>query len=419
VIPGRRLSAGKISAAIYLLAATVRLTLAFGFGRYEIGRPEPVNIAISLARTGAFANPHSFPTGATAHLAPIHPALLAPIYAIWGDTPTADRIRIGLSALAASAEYALLPYVAGALGLGMWPGVFAGLGGALIPLHYWPECMGEFEATDAALFLALSTIFFARFLRRPSFAAGPALRAGLWWGFGLLLAPQVLPVLAGFLAIGAWKLRPGRPALRWMCLFAAAVLAVLAPWTIRNYVRLDGVFFVRDNVGLELYTSNHDRASASAAQTAAQPRHGTVHPHGSAEAARELVRVGEVAYYGALRDKALAWIRGHPRQFLRLTLARIRTFWFPDPPRFREAYWVTTLAAFLGLVLLFRENRLAAAILASVLVTFSAAYALIENHLRYQHPVYWILLLLIGWAAWVPLRRPLPRSELQDPDRAV
>lgn len=411
MIPGRRLSTGRISAGIYLVAAAVRLTLAFGLERYEIGRPEPVNVAISLARTGSFANPHGLPTGETAHLAPIHPALLAPIYAIWGDTFTADRIRIGLSALEASAEYALLPYVAGALGLGVWPGVLAGLGGALVPLHYWPECMGEFEATDTALFLAISTIFFARFVRRPSFTAGAALRAGLWWGFGLLLAPQVLPVLAGFLVLGACKLRPGRACLPWLGVFAASVLAVLAPWAIRNHARMGGVFFVRDNLGLEFFMANHGRA--------AQPRRGTVHPHGSDEAAREMVRMGEVAYYNRLRDKALDWIRGHPRQFLGLTLRRLGTFWFPEPPRFRWAYWVTTLAAFLGLALLFCEHRFAAAVLATVLATFCAVYAVVENILRYQHPVYWILLLLIGWAAWVSLRRLLAPSELQEPGRAV
>ena len=54
-----------------------------------------------------------------------------------------------------------------------------------------------------------------------------------------------------------------------------------------------------------------------------------------------------------------------------------------------------------------------------LLATYSAVYAVIDNHLRYQHPIYWVLLLLTGWAAWFLLRRPHSRSELQDPDVSV
>lgn len=155
----------KASILIFLIAATIRLTLLCVLHYYEIGRPEPIRIAISLARNGAFADPYALPTGPTAHSAPLYPAMIAPLYAIWADTYRADFARFTLNALAASVQYALLPGIAAALGLGMWPGILAGLGGASVPLHYWAECLGDFETTWIALFLEGVTLLFARWLR--------------------------------------------------------------------------------------------------------------------------------------------------------------------------------------------------------------------------------------------------------------
>src|SRR5258708_4919991 len=61
----------RISLAIWVLAFAIRLTLVFGFERQELGRPEPVRIAVSLAKNGAFADPYEIPTGPTAHTAPL------------------------------------------------------------------------------------------------------------------------------------------------------------------------------------------------------------------------------------------------------------------------------------------------------------------------------------------------------------
>ena len=92
--------ARSMSGLVLLLALGVRLTLLFGFHRYEVGRPEPIRIAISLAHHGGFANPYAIPTGPTAHTAPLYPMLIAPLYAIWGDTHRADMARFALNALA-------------------------------------------------------------------------------------------------------------------------------------------------------------------------------------------------------------------------------------------------------------------------------------------------------------------------------
>ena len=107
----------RISLLIWLAAFACRLILIFGFGKYELFRPEPVRIAISLATHGSFADPYPFPTGVTAHTAPFHPAVLSVIYRIFGDNSTADFVRISFAAAVASVQYALLPLAAQSLGI--------------------------------------------------------------------------------------------------------------------------------------------------------------------------------------------------------------------------------------------------------------------------------------------------------------
>jgi hypothetical protein len=407
--------AAKASSIVFLLAAAVRLTLVFGFHRYEVGRPEPIRVAISLATKGSFANPYAIPTGPTAHTAPLYPALIAPLYAAWGDTARADFGRLALNALAASVEYALLPLVAGALGLGVWTGIVAGVGGALIPLHFWPECMGEFETTWIALFLELATILFARFLRAPRLDWKRAAGGGLLWGAGLLLAPNVLPVLIGFCAIGAWKLRPSTAAAgRWLAVFCASALLVLAPWLIRNYLQLGGFFLVRDDFGLELFVSNHDGASPHSTDNLRSAYFVAAHPYSSIAAAREIQRNGELAFERQKLRQALDWIWSNPRKFASITVARAWTFWFPWTPRFRWMLWTATTAGFAGLMLLCRRHRLAAVVLGAILAGYSAVYCVVQNTLRYQHPLWWIQVLLIGWTAHMVFLRRLTERPSRD-----
>jgi len=337
--------------------------------------------------------------------------LIAPLYAIFGDTRRADLARFALNALASSCEYALLPAVAVSLGLGMWTGVLAGLGGALIPLHYWVECMGDFETTWTALFLEVATILFSRFVHRPRWNWKSALRAGLFWGAGFLLAPTVLPVMAGFLAIGAWKVRPrAKAACRWLGMFSAGLAIVTAPWLVRNAIQLGGVFFIRDDLGLELFVSNHDGASAEATQNYKRPYWAAAHPFSSAGAAAELGRMGEWAFERRKLGQALEWIRSHPRAFAALTAARVRAFWLPTLPRFGWLLWTATAAGLAGLLSLARAWRFAALVLGAILAGYSAIFVVVQGMLRYQHPLWWIQVLLIGWLAHRYLPGPVARG---------
>jgi len=132
-----------------------------------------------------------------------------------------------------------------------------------------------------------------------------------------------------------------------------------------------------------------------------------------ADAAHELIEQGELSFEHERLRRALKWIQDNRRKFVSLTGRRICNFWLYEilPPLRRRRFWLAqhydllrmvlrllngalNAAALAGLILLFRRNRWAAIVLASILLTYPLVYYLVQNGIRYQHGVYWITLLL-------------------------
>ena len=71
--------------------------------RWELG-----SIAISLVKTGQFANPYMIPTGPTAHLPPVYPFIFSMIYRWFGLTAEAGYASMLFIIVAGSLLYALI-----------------------------------------------------------------------------------------------------------------------------------------------------------------------------------------------------------------------------------------------------------------------------------------------------------------------
>jgi hypothetical protein len=281
--------------------------------------------------------------------------------------------------------------------------------GALIPLHYWGESFGVFENTLAALCL-----LFMPLLAGPALtgAAGRTPKSPLFWGVfaGLcaLLAPTTIPVLLG---LGAMALLRARPARRHVVMACLAFVLTLLPWTIRNWVVLGDFVLVRSNFGLELAVSNFDGARPQAVPNIDHPHYLQIHPHASRAAALRVKEVGEVAYHRRMMDLAKSWIRSHPREFIRLSFGRGVAFWFMDSNYawHRTALALVPLLALSGICVLARQGHPAAALLFFVPFSYSLIFLLVQNHIRYQHPIWWALWL----AAWVLPARALETRVLK------
>ena len=359
----------------------------------EIGK-----VALSLLRTGQFANPYMIPTGPTAHPTPVSPSLLALIYHAFGMTTTAGYVRALIGISSHSTLCALLPWFARKLGLGARAGILAGVAWALIPFQGLGEGIGLGGSAHAALTFGLLTVaFLHRWTAGRSSTAG-SLLLGVACGAAFHVLPPLLLVVLGYLTFELWWKRGRREWLLTACVAAGAALACV-PWTWRNYTALHGWFFIRSNFGLELRIANHPGADADIEVTFA--RQGTIrHPSENLEEARLVRDLGEAEYNRRARNEAIEWIRAHPAEFLRLTLMRFLHFWCGQLryPWLAALFTTVTVLALLGL------RRIVPALgvpgraaLLIPLATFPLVYYVVSYVAHYPAPLAWLLLLLAGY----------------------
>jgi hypothetical protein len=387
---------------IFLLSFAVRAALLALWVNshenfYRLGG-ETGRVALSLMRSGEFADPYMIPTGPTAHTLPLWPALLAVIYQTFGMTAAAGYARAVVAISSYSALYALLPWLARRLGLGMRAGILAGVAGSLIPQQALDEIIGFGVSAHAALAFGLVTVAFLHRWMAAHVSAAASLLLGTGCGAAFHVLPPLLLVVSGNLLFELWWRRDRRKWLLSACVAAGAAVACV-PWTWRNYTALHDFFFIRSNFGLELRVANHPGANADIEVTLA--RQGTLrHPSENREEARQVRDLGEAEYMRRSRNEALEWIRTHPAEFLRLTLMRFLHFWCgplrsPLPAALITA--VTVLAA-LGLRRILRVlDAPGRAALTIPLVAFPLVYYVVSYVAHYPAPLAWMLLLLAGY----------------------
>ncbi|NWF83556.1 MAG: hypothetical protein HXY18_06985 [Bryobacteraceae bacterium] len=382
---------------IWAAGAAVRLILAFGLGRVDTGWTEVQLIGRSLLERGEFADPYAIPTGPTSHTGPVYPAIQALIFAVAGYGVEAERLRIALTILLASLEYALMPWVASRLGLGTWVGAVAGWSGALVPLHYWGESMGVFENTLVALLLALTGWAGPLLTGEQRASLRRAAAMGAFAGIVLLVSPSVALSLAALAGVALWRGGVNPPGL---CVAALCAALMLSPWLVRNRLVFGGWSFVRGELGLELNISNFDGASVDAEQNVGTEHFRRVHPFVSRKQCLRIREVGERQVYRERSEEALAWIGSHQAEFASLAARRWLRFWVPW-----SRYWWhrAGLAAVLLLAMAgwIAGGRAGIPLMLAPLGC-SAAALLVHTSIRYSHPGWWALCLAAGAGAkWV------------------
>jgi len=373
----------EATAVVVAIATCVLLFRSFGsaspaaFG----ANWEHMAVARSLAAGHGFANPfgESYPTGPTAVLAPVHPAMLAAIIALWGDRPVAAVPAVLAEVAIQAAALVLLLRIA-AIAFSSWiPGAIAAGAMLLIasPLPQWE---------NATAWLALESVFFFALARK-------AVWTGAVLGVGWLVSPSLIPVsLAAVVILRGW---------RYTRTSAVVAVIIVAPWIVRNWITFHQPVFLRDNFGLELLVSNND---------VAQPAHDDssqsfqlVHPTENASITAELRRVGEPQYFRRLQSEAIDWIQTHPERFLQLTVARIVLWWTSN--------WVIATVNLLGLIGVWLNRRKPLGRAAAVgLVLYPLPYYVMQFDARYAWPVEWIAALMAGYTCSAVVRGTLQRA---------
>jgi dolichyl-phosphate-mannose-protein mannosyltransferase len=365
---------------------------------------ETGSIAYALATGKGFSSPFRTETGPTAWLTPVYPLLVAGVFRVFGIfTRASFFIVLLLNALFSSGVCLAIFHAAKRI---------AGLGVASAAAWLWAifpnAVMVPFEwVWDTSLAALLgAAIFWATLELAESRRLRDWCAYGLLWGFTLMTNPalgSLLPFLLGWAAYRAKHeklLRPGKPAL------AAAGIAILCcvPWTVRNYVVFHRLIPLRSNFPLELYIGNNENYASR--QLVWPPK---------ITKERELLRylrIGETAFMDEERQKALEFIRAHPRIVLRLTAERFVAFWagLGDPVQsfmttdsllvrvLLACNAATGLGALLGIVALIWKRNPHSFPAAAYPVVFPWLYYLTHSNLRYRHPIDPVVLLLVAIA---------------------
>lgn len=402
---------------IFLFLLVFRLLRAFVFKLDLSNDDEEVDrVAFALARHLGFANPFKIPTGPTSLYAPAYPLILSWIYELFGRGSTAEAVRQILSCIATCLQFALLPALAVAANMSSRVGVLAALLGGLSPLRHWIETKATFETPYAALLLVILSLLTLQMWNLDQPSGRRALVHGAAWGFAMLTAPQLLPILLGYLTLGALRFYGSqfRPFLRFslILLFTAAI--VLTPWTIRNYYVFHRPIFVRGGFGLMLSLSNNDSALPTSEQNLYAEGYQSIAPLSNLSAAQAVVRLGESAYFDQLQQTTYRWIASHPRRFLSLTADRVGYFWFPPLEPHAKGIisslltWCLTLTGITGLFVMFQHHRWPALAIGVAWLTYPLVYYLMQFDQRYRYPIEWMFLFTASYAAITLLARVMP-----------
>ena len=398
--------AARYFTLIFLLSLAIRVYQLNQLNqRYLVptGDRELGAIAISLTKTGEFANTYIIPSGPTAHLPPVPPLIDSLIYRAIGLTSGAGYMRAFLIIVTASLLYGMLPWFSEQFGTGMAAGVIAGLVGALGGLvgEIWDKLPGHGEYL-AALILGLLLVAFLRRWKGQSGGWTASLLLGLAAGAAFHVQPALLPVILGCMLFELWWQKSPRT---WALvgMIALGILLACLPWGWRNYRSFNALFFIRSNLGLELRMGNYDGASATFDEMDALGTHYR-HPRADGSEARELIEIGEVAYMRQAGAEALAWIGAHPAEFLRLTARRFANLWagplhrpLVDSPGVLALTLLAIVGAWRSFPRITIPQRAAFLI---PLATYPLIYYFVAYMPRYRIPIDWILYILAGAAVW-------------------
>ena len=367
----------------------------FQFG-WEMGR-----IARSIVHGQGFSSPTDVDTGPTAWAAPVYPYVIAAAFKLFGlYTRAAAFAMLAFNSLFASLTCWTL-FRIGTRAYGEPVGRAAAWTWAVFPyVVYWPvRIIWEVSLSTFLLSLALwLTIRMADGSRRRDW-----IFYGLLWGLILLTNTTLVIVLPFMLAWFVYH-GPRRVARFSAIALSLVVIAVcITPWSIRNYRAFGRVFFIRDNLPLELHESNNPESSALWTRRE--------HPGNDPEAMRQFQQLGEIGFMDEKKAEVHKFIRQHPGEFLLFTVKRVWYFWAAPPQTVilggydlwvarHVEFLLEALFAFAVLILMFHRRNPYRWLFASFLLIYPLPYYLVNPFQRYKHPIETVMLLLIVYVLW-------------------
>lgn len=394
-----------LAAAIGALALLIRLVVIDA----AIGLHTPVSaelssdsqIHIRLTQNLLAGRGYSL-DGPTAITPPLYIFFLTGMYWMF-DSPAAVRLAQAVM----GAGSCVLLYAAGLPMVGHRAATAGAVIMAVFPL---PAYLAGLHLTENLFLLLLLLVMWqaAILVEQPT----PVRAVGLGALTGLAALTRAaflgfLPFLLAWMLV-LWR-RQFRQNFALFGLVAAAAMAIIAPWTIRNFLVLRTFVPVQSNGGMVFWAGNNPFADGGIAWPTRTTWTATSPPDDGAYGWRHLSVGEENAMY--VRT-AVAWIRAHPEAFLRLLLRKVARVYGLTPARAEAGLAVNAsvlimhravlLAALAGLVLSAHMWRSVSFLLALIVFT-NFTVLLFSGATRYLVPMVPSLALFGGVAmrkAW-------------------
>jgi hypothetical protein len=390
----------RASIPVFVVALLFRLGCVVATDQIHLfPRKEMVKTAMSFAQKGELADPYEVPSGPTAVVPPLYPIFLGLIFRAFGTGVAAEVVKCALTSTVSALRCALIPWLAVCLGLGLRTGIIGGLMSAFYLGGLATDVKGDWAEAYAAT--ALVGLFFAALSVAGTSQLGLRSAAvlgcwwGFWWGLTLLLSPNFLTILGGFVLVGALRFLRESP--RRYCQFVAVLgmvaALVISPWPIRNQIRLGRAIWAKGNFGIMLADSYHPGAGWNVFNNDDYIQQTS--PTRQASEALKVRAAGEVAYDAARLRPALEWMRANPGTVARLMAMHTFAFWFPPGRNVAHTAleWSFTLVSMIGLYLLYFKHRVAALLILSMWLFYPPVYYVMVWSSRYRYPINWTLLL--------------------------
>ena len=387
--------AGFLIRVLYItLAHTYRIRLFqdhFQFG-WEMGR-----VARALATGYGYSNPFVGHTGPTAWVPPLYPLLIAAVFKLTGVYTSLSAWIILTINSVFSAATAIFIYQIAARCYNRKAAVWSAWLWALYPaaMQYAVRWVWEMSLTA---FLFTWTLALALKMRgigdthpeETSQTTGQWLLFATLWG---LIALSNSTLLLFLPVCGIWMLLAARPlstGFKNATIAALLFLAILAPWTIRNWQVFHTFVPLRDNLGAELEASSGPGSNGF-------PIMATLPLVERAPQTMLYKSLGEIRYVKLQGEKGKAFIAAHPAHYALISLKRFYFFWVsvPHPIEnsastefFRDLnYCFLSIAGILGLALSLKNRIPAAGLFAWAFLLLPLTYYLVTANARFRHPL--------------------------------
>jgi hypothetical protein len=329
-------------------------------------------LACSLSSGHGLSSPFGGSTGPTAFLAPGYPAVVGLVFYFFGSYSLVSAALImALQTVFGVLTVAAIMRVAGQI-FGTTTAKLAGAFWAVSPPPLWLPAVLWDTGLSALLLIGMVALAM-RCVARPGNGLWAAM--GGYCGLAMLVNPSLTLALFAVLGWAAWQTH-SRPWICWLVL-----LAVFAPWPMRNAGVLHAFIPLRSNFGYEVWQGNHAGAGGMF-DTRLEPLQ-------NKREYSDYAREGEVVYMRNKSTLAWAYVRAHPGDFLRLSATRVVCFWTGAGSELNSGIvelhaLLTSLLGLLGLAALWRRSKTTAMLFLLPLLIFPLPYYITHPNFRFR-----------------------------------